>query len=172
MNIITPPTDNLVTLAQLKEHLVIDFSDDDTRLNLLLETTRDFLENQTNQCLDSQMWEEKFPHFYSVTKLKKNPLQSLVVTYYDSDNALQTLDTNDYLITKTTHQSEVEAITIYPNTYARKDAVIFTYGCGYSSVPAVMQQACLLLAASWNESLSMSSAAINRSFIIVIPGGC
>lgn len=144
------PTDTMVTLAELKSHLAIEDATHDTRLTLLLDTARDFIEKETELCFTDQTWEDVRPCFPSgAIKLKKTPLISVLLQYYDTDDVLQTF--TQYTVAETTHQVHLVANDQWPNTKTRPDALVLTTVCGFSTVPPAAKQLCLMLCGSWNE---------------------
>ena len=88
-------------------------------------------------CLD----EFRFPH---------RPINSISsVTYFDSNNASQTLATSVYELDKQNSYFRLKYDQEFPDTAARWDAVTVNYILGDSadstSVPAIAKQAMLLL---------------------------
>lgn len=149
------PTDTLVSLPQLKSQLAIEHSADDTRLTLLLNTVGASIESETNLCLVAQTWVYKIPHFpcSNTIRLPKSPVSAVAITYYDADNSEQTFSSASYTLMTTTHQAHIvlNPDNEWATTYERPDAVSLTLTCGFSSVPNVAKQLCLMDCALLNE---------------------
>lgn len=150
LNLTTPSTTYLVTLQQLKAHLAIDVDTEDTRLTLLLATTRDFIERETNICWTSQVWTQTEEGFPIALKLKKTPVSSLAISYYNTSNVLTTWNSSNYYLLGNNQAAVVLPVDDFPQTYDRPNAVSCAITTG-TTVPPTIQQACLLLAAHWNE---------------------
>jgi uncharacterized phiE125 gp8 family phage protein len=139
-------------LSALKANLSIAASDTthDERLADCLRQARDQWEKDTDRCLCYQTWRVKCRTFFDDFLLPKLPINSITsVTYYDSNNAQQTLSTSLYSL-------DVDSVRLaynvnLPSTVDRWDAWTITYRCGFSQdgalVPALDKRAVLLLAA-------------------------
>lgn len=150
LNLTTPSSTYLVTLAQLKSHLAIDTTTEDTRLTLLLATTRDFIERETNTCWTEQVWTQTESSFPSVLSIGKTPVSELEINYYDTDNVLTEWESSNYYLLANNQAAVVLPINDFPETYDRPDAVQITITTG-TTIPPAIQQAALMLSASWNE---------------------
>lgn len=94
-----------VSLAEAKEHLrIVDYTDDDTYIELLITTARQTVERATRRALwTGQSWQAAYTGWpwscYRRFSLPKPPLAAVsAVQYYDEDNALQTLAAAKYVI--------------------------------------------------------------------------
>ena len=143
MNFITltePPVEP-VTLAELYTYLRLDPSGsppthpDDDDLELAIASARQQAETITRRALVRQQVRAVYPSFTACAlELRRPPLIELVeVTYYDLDNALQTLSAAVYVLQD---GLLVPSIALadgqeWPETYARADAVRIDYWAGY-----------------------------------------
>ena len=152
------PTTTLVTLAELKAHLGIEYSTDDDRLTNMLYSARDLIEAETDLCITNQTWQQSIPYFKTPTELGKYPIQEVTVVYYDADNAQQGF--TEYYLVQVGKHYRLTPTSSWPTTYARPDAITITMTCGMDSsgsaspslyVPPLAKQACLMLCAAWNE---------------------
>jgi len=157
--LITPPSDTPVSLSEVKGHCRVDHNDDDAVLEALLAAAVDHLDGWTGilgRCIVSQTWRQDFPSF-GCMRLALGPVKSIAsVTYYDADNAQQTLSSDiytlltgplgDYVVLKPDQS--------WPEHYSRPDAVSVTYEAGAEpeDVPAAIKAAILLLVAHWYEN--------------------
>ena len=86
------PSSEPVTLQEAKDHLRVDFSDEDDYINTLIKSARGYCEKYTNKVFITQTWRQNLDYFPNVIKLKVNPVVSLTsLKYYDGDEAQQTI---------------------------------------------------------------------------------
>ena len=91
------PVTTLVSLAEAKEHLRVDHSNDDTYITTLIDVATDVVESFTRTKLISQRWNIYYDEFPPYIDLQIGIVsQVFSVRYYDQDNVLQTLPTTDY----------------------------------------------------------------------------
>ena len=145
----------ILSLADFKRELGIWDGADDQRARLLLESARDYCERWSERTLrlsatrtyatcewPSDGWVLRHPPVLSLTS----------ITYYDSDNASQTLSSSYYSTTITAEgfaHVEFTPSAVLPSLYDRQDAVAVTYATGYSSAdaaPAAAKYAIVLAA--------------------------
>lgn len=153
-----------VSLVEAKAHLRVDHSDDDTMIASLIAASAAHLDGWggiLGRALITQTWQQKFPFFPSglVIGLALAPVQSIdSITYFDGDNAQQTLATSVYTVLNDELGPFVtlQANQSWPGTYPREDAVTVTYVAGYgdagSDVPAAIRHAMLLMIGHWYEN--------------------
>lgn len=108
-------------------------------------------EKAANVCLSSQNWKAFLDKGYEEIELWKYPITGISsIQYYDDDNALQTLSTDDYYTNidegSMGYDPRPCLITVedIPSTYDnRDDAFIITFSAGYSSIDYDVKQAIL-----------------------------
>jgi uncharacterized phiE125 gp8 family phage protein len=169
--LITAPANPVVTLAEAKEHLAIEFSDDDDKIAAFVEAATGLFdaagEGYLGRALVTQTWQltlPKFPgsgHFV----LPVPTVQQITgITYYDADNAQQTLSASTYRLTVTGEFACVDLVAgeAWPSTYDRADAVAVQYEAGYgddgSDVPLPIHTAICIMAASYYEGRATADA--------------
>lgn len=153
LNQTTAPEDTLVTLAEAKAHLGIEYDDDDDRLTALLIAATDLVERDIGYCLVEQEWTQTQPTLYPVNTLDMTPVTAVEVTYRDEDGDVQTLDAEDYYVYGNEYRQYLAIKDTPPTTEQdRRDAVTITMTCGRGVIPPVAKHACLMLVASWNEN--------------------
>ena len=85
------PTDLVVTVDELKTHLRVSHSDDDTYIQSVIKAATQFVEQYTRQVLP----ETTFIAYYdyvSDLEITRYPISSITsIQYYDSSNSLQTV---------------------------------------------------------------------------------
>jgi uncharacterized phiE125 gp8 family phage protein len=151
--ITTAPTSEPITLLEAKTQLRIesDLTDDDVWLTTALTIVREQVEALTNRSIMPQTMELALAKFEDVIELPRPPYTSLTsITYYDEDNASQTLSSALYLVNDFVEPAQVvkESAQSYPAVYARPDAIRLTFVAGYANaaaVPTSMKQAMLML---------------------------
>ncbi|MBI1347240.1 hypothetical protein GC163_13245 [bacterium] len=153
LKLITQSSDLPVSLTDIKAHLVIEHTADDTRLTALAWAAVLYIEKETNRSFTANTYDLILSGFADRIYLPMPPLASITsVTYYDTDNQLQTLDSADYyLITGRWRQAYIEPVTSYPATYSRPDAVTVRFVTGAAN-DEMFKLAVKLLVGHWNEN--------------------
>ena len=140
-----------ITLADAKAHLhVTNTSENDLITDLIWGACSAF-EKRANVSLSSQTWKVFLDKGYEEIELWKYPITGISsIQYYDDDNALQTLSTDDYYTNidegSMGYDPRPCLITVedIPSTYDnRDDAFIITFSAGYSSIDYDVKQAIL-----------------------------
>lgn len=151
------PLTDPVTLAEAKAQCRVDHTDDDTMLALLISAATAHLDGYTGtlgRALVTQTWRQDFPCFSAIMRIPLRPVASITsVTYYDADNAEQTLVNTVYGLFADGLGAYVSPLPdqTYPSTYGRRDAVSVTYVAGVAdtAVPTPIKQAILLMVGHW-----------------------
>jgi hypothetical protein len=170
-NLVTPPAQEPVTLAQAKAHCRIasDFTDDDTYLGTLIQAAREKVESLTGRALLTQTWDillDGFPYgggyynrevrrlgvgpgwlpgYYVPIDLPRPPLQSIVsITYLDSNWVSQTMNPGDYLASPGSPGRVSPSFSHpWPVTAPTMDCVTIRQVCGYGAATTVPAVVCL-----------------------------
>lgn len=151
----------MITLGEAKAHLRVEHADEDTLIASLVSAATAHLDGWSGvlgRALVTQTWRQDFPCFAAKLRLALAPLSSLSsVTYYDTDNASQTLSSDIYqaLSDGIGPYVTLKADQVWPNVYGRVDAVRVTYVTGYgaaSAVPQPIKQAMLLMIGHWYDA--------------------
>lgn len=144
------PASTPVSLAEAKAHLRVDHSDDDTLITGLIAAATDHLDGYTGilgRAIITQTWRQDFDCFPAKLCLPLHPVASISsVTYYDGDNAQQTLSTDVYELLKDGAGAYVarKADQTWPGTRNRAAAVSVTFVAGEAAAPAAIKAAILL----------------------------
>jgi len=157
----TPPASEPISLSEVKAHVRVDSTDDDTLLTGLIAAAVAHLDGQgvLGRAMITQSWSQWVSQSPGVVRLTVGPFQSLTsVEYYDVDNALQTgtltdfeirLD-GDFVLVKPKEDH------VWPHAYIRQDAIKITYVAGFgdaaADVPQSVRQAMLLMIGHWYEN--------------------
>lgn len=153
LTLATGPASEPITKTDCKRHLSIAESDTshDAELDVLIESARRKLEEDTGLAVISQTYTQVFPAFVDGLRLARSPLTAITsITYYDNTNTQQTLSASVYGVDLATRQIRLKADQDWPDIYARWDAVTVTFTAGYASaaaVPANIKHAMLTLVA-------------------------
>lgn len=158
----TAPSTEPVTLAEAKSYCRVTIADDDGDIAALITAAREKVETDSGLCLMLQTWQEilaEFPWNDGRIRLEKAPYKaSLAITYYDDNNALQTLSAASYQVSLAGIVPAFAELTFgstWPGTYPRQDAVTVEYQSGYAdaaSVPGVAKLAIKLLLRHWYDN--------------------
>jgi len=155
--LISAPATEPVSLADVKAHLRVEGTDEDSLLQAAILAARIHVESETRRKLIAQGWRlylDEWPAGRAID-LAVAPLISVEsVTFYDVVGAAHVLDENAY---------RVDAARLPPRIVAklRPQAALYdngieidvTAGYGVTSlaVPAALRQAILMLVAHWHE---------------------
>ena len=161
MRVVTPPTLNAVSVSEAKVQLAIPqlFTEHDRHLLLLIQAAERALEERTNIAFMTQVREELFDNWgwHGVNELVSYPYQGgMEVTYYDTDNAEQTLDASSYIVHDDGGLSvEIRSDITRPTLFARRSPIRVRYTAGWTApekVPSDLKLAILMcVAASYDD---------------------
>jgi uncharacterized phiE125 gp8 family phage protein len=146
------PTTEPVLLDQVKERVEIALSDEahDSHLIELIAQAREEVEHDCDLAINTQTWELKTAVMQHGLQLYKNPIQSITsIEYYDTGGTLRTLPTSVYSFDATNRKIYLKPNQVWPAYETRWDAWRIVYVCGYTTVPAIVQKAVLLLAENY-----------------------
>lgn len=154
------PAEAPVSLDDMKIHLHVDGSDEDTLIQAYIDAATAHLDGYTGvvgRALVTQTWQQDFCRFRHCLRLPVGPMASISsVTYYDGSNVQQTLATSVY--DKFTDSLGpfvgLKPGQSWPSTYSRPDAIRVTFiaGTAAADVPAPLKVAIMLIAANWYEN--------------------
>ena len=128
-------------LSNAKQHLGVLHTEADTEILALVTAARDYCERFTQRILRSSVtWQLTRDSFWTRELwLPWPPLLTFTsITYYDTDNASQTLAAGNYEVENSTHGAAriVWADTVdLPNHFSRHDAVTVNFISGYATTP-------------------------------------
>ena len=155
--LVTEAAGSVVTLSELKEHLRWPSTDtsEDTTMNRKLNAAIGDFKDFTGRPILAETWRMLFDTFESQVTLSKAPVDTatIVVKYYDEDNALQTLSSSEY---KIIDGGDMGMTTILfdgniPSIYDKPQAVYVDYEAGWDTVPARVVAGILEMAADYFE---------------------
>ena len=143
----TPTLDSVITVADLKSHLRVDHSDEDTLIEALRDTAIAWIEDYCNTRLGDVTAVGYLDFFYNA-RFPVGPVNSITsVTYTDTSNTTQTLNAANYwfdIKTKSARITFDNAPDLYDDTF---HAVQINMNLGYAEadVPQPMLHAIRLL---------------------------
>lgn len=151
------PATEPVTITEVKEHLTIEMSDDDSLLNNMIATARTHIEGITSRPLITQTWDEYLAKFSDRMELKTELQSVSSILYYDTNGDQQTLATSIYDVFTFPLFGNVSLAygKAWPSVRNRQDAVIIRFIAGDTSadnVPYPIKQAMLLLVGHMYEN--------------------
>ena len=163
---VAAPATDVISLAEAKAHLRVDFSDDDTLISGLIAAAISHVDGkgELGRAMITQTWAQWVSQAPGWVRLRMGPFQALTsVEYYDTDNVLQTATLSDFetrldgdfVICKPKEDFE------WPSAETRADAIKITYTAGFgdaaTDVPQGIRQALLMLVAHWYENREAAS---------------
>ena len=157
---ITDPIGELVSLAEVKNHLRVSINTDDTLISDLIVAARERAEDFTRRALLTQEWEywlDDWPQG-SMIELPYPPLQAVTdIKYYGTDDTEYTLDASGYIVDETSLPGRVVLAyqQSWPTTLLRPTKGIkITYWAGYlpATTPQAVVQAALQIIGHFYEN--------------------
>lgn len=173
VKLITPPTVEPLTVAELKAWSRIDHAAEDSLLAGLIRAAREFVERHVGVQLITQTWQVSlaaFPASGCALELPLRPVQSVSsITYTDAAGAPQTLDlagTRLLVDEWTTDLYLADISATWPSTSGAAGNVAITVVAGFgdagTDVPETLRQAMSLIAAHWYENREESTPLQTR----------
>jgi uncharacterized phiE125 gp8 family phage protein len=153
---LTAPAFLPVSLAEAKQHLRVEHSEDDTLISSLIGAATAHLDGWSGilgRCLINQQWRVQSAGFpaCSTMPLPFPDVSAAAVTYLDAAGATQTLPPGDILLLNGDMGASIALVTEgdWPATRARPDAVTVTFTAGFGpgaiNVPGPIRAAILLV---------------------------
>lgn len=162
IEIVDAPETTPITLAEVKEQLRVEGTDDDAILTRLIDVAVAYTD--VRGALGQAMITQKWAQWVDSTppqsiNLILGPAQGVTaVKYYDTDGVLQTDDINNYEVFGTEFATKIgpKSGFSWPVTQDRQDAIKIEYEIGYgdatTDVPQSIRHALLLMVGHWYDN--------------------
>ena len=142
LKLITPATELAVSLADVKAHLRVDTTDEDSLITAYITAAAELAEQATGRALMPQTWDltlDAFPEAFEITRLPAASVTSL--KYWDTTGVQQTLGTGLYTLDSTDDFGPAYVVPVYggvwPDTREQINAVALRYVAGYATAANV-----------------------------------
>lgn len=161
LSLITPPTEEPLTVTDVKEHLRIVTTKEDRYLQRLIGRARVRLERDTGLALLTQTWDYYLDCWDDPIVLPKSPLQSVThVKYYDTGGTQQTWSDDEYDVDTVSMPGRISTAYgyVYPAAQDRLNSIVVRMVCGFTSKTTLanthddLNQALLLLVSHFYEN--------------------
>jgi len=151
--LVTAPASDPVTLAQVKAHLRIDHTDDDTILGVFIKAAIGYLDGWygiAHRALVTQTWLDSYGHFETEMRLSVGPVVSVTSVIYETTGFTdETLSNSLYSLLEDPrgHFIAPKPGITWPPVSDRRDAIRIQYvaGTAVESVPPAIIAALLLI---------------------------
>tara|TARA_R110000824_G_scaffold80166_4_gene201823 strand:- start:2361 stop:2939 length:579 start_codon:yes stop_codon:yes gene_type:complete len=156
----TPAATEILTTAEVKLHLKVDTSADDTLILNLIKAATQSAEIFTNRFFIETEVYMNCDQWHEISPLYKSPVLEMVnVKYYDSASDSHTLlNGTNYILDNSAKPARLtKSVTgEFPGLSERKPAINIRYKVGFgetaSDVPEGIKQAVLLTIGNWYEN--------------------
>ena len=152
-----------VSLADMKEHLHYDATDQNDRIEALISAARSMVESETNRALLTQGWTMILDAFPAggLIRLPNPPVQSITsIAYTDNNGDAQTVDSDNYQLDAISQPGRLAPARglSWPSDADSETlgAVVISYQAGWTTaatVPNELVHAIKLLTGHWFENL-------------------
>lgn len=163
IQIVTQPAAEPLTLAEVKEFLRVDHSDDDATLAIFITAARQLCESYTRLALMPTTFEEYFDDFPQYSgdykdeiRLSRSPVSAVTyVKYIDGNETTITADPAEYKIDTISRPARISPDNGWFGTYETINAVFVRYVAGFAdaaSVPAPLKHGMMLVIGDMYEN--------------------
>ena len=160
LSIVTEPTDEPVSLADMKEHLRIDTDYDDAYVSDCIVAARQWVEGQTKLSVATKTLDFAIDYgwpwrgYTHHIEMPVSPVSSVTsITYVDTSGASQTLASSQYTVAARENYSYIAPAydVEWPDVREAPDAITVRFVAGFTTVPRPLVRAILVLATHYYE---------------------
>ncbi|MEP3049678.1 MAG: head-tail connector protein [Roseibium sp.] len=167
---LTEPAAEPVAVAEMRDHLRLCGTEEDTVVESFLKAARSHIEQATRRALITQSW-RLYLDAWPIGRLVRFPVSPVIsidqVTVYDFDGAPSILTSDDWRLDRSTQHErlKIKLGAGLPTSQMMAAEVDFTagYGAASTNVPEEFRQAIRLLAAHWFEHREAGSELATAS---------
>ena len=156
--VVTAATGNILTSSEVKTHLKVDTTADDTLISALIVACTNSAQEYTNRFFLETTLDMFADEWKEISTLLKSPVTSVdSIKYFDQDDNQQTLDTSVYAFDMVSMPARIflKPNQSFPELSERKNAIEVRYKVGVSSasdVDQAIKQAVLLTIGNYYEN--------------------
>jgi len=147
----TPPTVELLTLTEVKDHVTPIDSSDDTYLTDCIKDAREYCEEKTGRALAAQTIKAYPDRFDCVMRLPREPINAVSsVKYTDYDGVVTTMPATNYAVDTIDGNIAFFELPDFEPTII--NPIEITYTAGYTILPRTIRRAMLVIIGYWHEN--------------------
>lgn len=155
-SVVTPAASEPITLAEAKNFLRVDGSDEDALISALISAAREMCESYTRRILVTTTIDEYFDGFPNykdavskdIIYLSRGPVQSVAsVKYVDEIGSEETVDSSYYVVDTISEPARIASTAGWFATNGIINQVIvrYTVGTDVSAIPTPLKQGMMLI---------------------------
>lgn len=158
----TAPSAKPINLPDAKIHARVDHFDDDIYIEGLVDAAIarvDGFSGILGRCLITQTWTQAYPSWGSGLRLPFPNVQSVVITYRDGDDTIQTLPADHYELVEDMRGGLIVYRDVFSTPSLNDDRIApisiditSGYGDEAENVPMAIRHALYLLVSHWYEN--------------------
>lgn len=124
----------VLSLADVKQHLVVEFDADDALISHYMKAAHSYCENHTRRSIVVTRRKAAFDDFHDTIELPHPPIREIEsITYKDSDGQDVALDTSLFEIDYFSDWGRIVPVSSWPSVKPGINRVVVQYLCGYGA---------------------------------------
>lgn len=177
LHLLTPPTEEPITLEAAKLHLRVDHDDEDAYIERLIVAAREWAENVQKRALTRRTYEltlDKWPNRREI-RIPMPPLVEVEsVVYTREDGTEHPLPPESYIVDDRSAPGRIvlrRGHTWPHGNLIEANGVSITYVAGYAETPGPTREALLLLIGHWYEHRQAVEIGRVATLAVEVPMG-